>query len=174
MASYVFLFVHGRRVTKSLKDTSSIASQISSKAGSKASSNANKYWFGIEPQIQYVYYAMMALAAIGFCAVTAWYLLLPSLPARGILQHAWVMPLLFVVILLASAGWSFAVALVPQHKWVVAVLLILVAVCSILLLAGVMESEQRQWWSVLGAVAFAATTVLNDGVGWLANYLVKP
>ena len=140
---------------------------------SLGTNNASKYWFGIEPSIQVVYYVMMALAAVGFCAVTHWYCTLRSLPKRGLFKHEWVMPVVFGVILAASAGWSFAVTLAPNQKWLVAMFLILVALCSILLVAGVMESEQRRWWAVLGAVAFAATTVLNDGVGWLANYLVK-
>ena len=139
----------------------------------KITYDANKFWFGIEPSIQIVYYVMMVCAAAGFCAVTAWYCALPSLPQRGLFKHAAVMPVLFGIILAASAGWSFALALVPNMKWLVGTLLIVVAIGSILLVAGVMESEQRQWWSVLGAVAFAATTVLNDGVGWLSNYLVK-
>ena len=140
---------------------------------SRKKSGANQYWFGIEPAIQRVYYVMMALAAAGFCAVTAWYCTLASLPQKGLLKHEWVMPVLFSVILLASAGWSFAVALAPTSRWLVALLLVLVAASSILLLAGVMEADVRKWWAVLGAVAFAATTVLNDGVGWLSNYLVR-
>ena len=151
LASYAFLILYSR----------------SSKSG------AQQYWFGIEPAIQRVYYAMMALAAAGFCAVTAWYCSLASLPQQGLLKREWVMPVLFGVILLASAGWSFAVALAPKSRWLVALLLVLVAASSILLLAGVMEADQRKWWAVLGAVAFAATTVLNDGVGWLSNYLVQ-
>jgi len=151
LASYVFLIQHSRA----------------------NASSAQQYWFGIEPEIQRVYYVMMALAAAGFCAVTAWYCGLKSLPERGLLKHAWVIPLLFGVILTASAGWSFAVALAPGAQWLVALLLVVVAAASILLLAGVVEAEKRKWWAVLGAVAFAATTVLNDGVGWLANYLVK-
>ena len=134
---------------------------------------SQKYWFGIEKPIQRVYMGLMLCAAVGLITVTGWYCSLPELPSRGLLQHAWVMPALYATIMLCSAGWSFAVTQPVPSRLLVAATLVGTAVSSILLLAGVMESNVRTWYAVLGALAFGTVTVLSDSVGWLANFLVE-
>ena len=129
------------------------------------------FWFGMPRHVQYVYYVFMALAAVGLCAFTAAYCARPR-PSTGIFRFGAVVPVLFATLLLASAGWSVAVALTSQ-RWLVASLLVVVALCSILLVAGAVEADNATWYTVLGAVLFATCTVLNDGVGWNANYLLK-
>jgi hypothetical protein len=113
----------------------------------------------------------MLLAAAGLCTFPGAYCARPR-PTTGLFRFAWVVPVLFAVLLLSSAGWSVAVALTNQ-RWLVAALLVLVGICSILLLAGTTEADNATWYTVLGAALFATCTVLNDAVGWNANYLLK-
>ena len=129
------------------------------------------FWFGMSRQVQYVYYAFMLLAAVGLCTFTGAYCARPR-PSKGLFRFGWVVPALFATLLLASAGWSVAVALTNQ-RWLVSGLLVVVALCSILLVAGAAEADNATWYLVLGAVLFATCTVLNDGVGWNANFLLK-
>ena len=129
------------------------------------------FWFGMPKSVQYVYYVFMALAAVGICTFTVAYCVRPR-PKTGLFRLSWVVPVLFTVLLLSSAAWSVAVALTSQ-RWLVSALLVLVAICGILLLAGAVEADNATWYTVLGAVLFATCTVLNDAVGWNANFLLK-
>jgi hypothetical protein len=129
------------------------------------------FWFGMSKPVQYVYYVFMALAAVGFCTFVTAYCARPR-PTTGLFRWAWVAPVLLGVLLLASAGWSVAVALTDQ-RWLVSALLVVVAVCSLLLVAGTAEADNVAWYALLGVVLFATCTVLNDAVGWNANYLLR-
>ncbi len=129
-------------------------------------------WYGIPPSVQYVYYGFMGAAAVGLCTLVGWYCFTPTLPTRGVFSKPWAMPIVLAVALLASAAWSAAVASPHQQPWLVSASLIAVAIAAILLLAGAVEADTRTWFSVLGALAFAACTVLSDGVAWNANYLL--
>jgi hypothetical protein len=137
----------------------------------KGAAAGRDFWFGMPRQVQYVYYVFMLLAAVGLCTFTGAYCARPR-PTTGLFRFGWVVPVLFATLLLASTGWSVAVALTTQ-RWLVSLLLVVVAVCSILLVAGTAEADNSTWYMVLGAVLFAVCTVLNDGVGWNANYLLK-
>ena len=129
-------------------------------------------WYGLSKPVQYVFYGFMAAAAIGLCALVAWYCLGSKLPSRGLFSKAWVFPVLIAVALAASGLWSAAIAAKSPKPWLVSTLLVVVAAASILLFAGAVEADTRTWWSVLGALAFATCTALNDAVGWNANYLL--
>ena len=133
-------------------------------------------WFGISKPVQYVYYAVMVCAAIGFCAFTSWYCFSDSTPTRGLLSNSWVAPILYAVILGGSALWSFAVSqpspTSTSQTVVVSSSLVAVAISTILLFAGAIEAETKTWYAALGLLLFATCTVLGDGIGWNANYLL--
>ena len=137
----------------------------------KGAAAGKDFWFGMPKHVQYMYYAFMVLAAAGLCTFTAAYCARPR-PSTGLFRFGAVVPVLFATLLLASAGWCVAVALTSQ-RWLVSLLLVAVALCSILLVAGAAEADNSTWYTVLGAILFATCTVLNDGVGWNANYLLK-
>jgi hypothetical protein len=137
-------------------------------------------WFGMPKTVQYVYYAFMIAAALGMCAFTGWYCFSEKLPTRGLLSNAVVPCVLYAIVLGGSAAWALIVAQFASTSSTssipvavaVSSSLVAVAVSTVLLLAGAVEADNKTWYSVLALLMFATCTVLGDGVGWNANYLL--
>lgn len=137
------------------------------------------YWLGVPLYTRYIFYGMWVFAALGFLWYVGSTVLGPQVPdTMGLFSHGvWVRPLILGILLLSSAAWSGFV-----YKWIrtpstpfkvgTSASLIVTALCTILLLAGEVETN-APWHKILGLVFFAATTVLVDGVVWNAKFLVK-
>ena len=131
-------------------------------------------WQGMSSSNQYVYYAFMVLAALGFCGFVVWYLTNTS-EMSGIFKHEWLAPTVMAVLLCASALWSVFVSLGKTNKaWpvLVSVMLVVTALSTIVLVAGTVESEVAPWYALAGILLFGLTTVLGDAVGWNAKFIL--
>ena len=78
----------------------------------------------------------------------------------------------------SAIGWSVRTTLHARKSTVGTTALtsgslIVTALCSILLLAGQLESQEPSWYATLGLLLFCLVTVLGDGVGWNARFLVR-
>jgi len=133
------------------------------------------YWVGFSKDTVRVYYALQVLAAAGFLTFLFSYCLGES-AQEGLLKHPAVAPTLTAVLLLAAIGWGLAIYAYFQRpsaalKAVVSLCLVVTAVCSILLLAGYVESDSSNWYATLGLLLFCVVTVLADGVAWNARFI---
>jgi hypothetical protein len=131
-------------------------------------------WQGMSSSNQYVYYAFMILAALGFCAFVVWYLT-NTTEMSGIFKHEWVAPTAMAVLLCASALWSVFVSLGKASRaWpvLVSVMLVITALSTIVLVAGTVESNVAPWYALTGILLFGLTTVLGDAVGWNARFIL--
>lgn len=137
------------------------------------------HWLGIPNGTRYMFYALQLLAAVGFVTFILHYCTNTTEYQQGLFSYGKaVVPSLVGVLLLSSIGWSIGTV---QHmrnpsKATAALVsgsLIVTALCSLLLLAGQLETQDPAWYASLGLLLFCLVTVLGDGVGWNARFLLQ-
>jgi hypothetical protein len=136
----------------------------------------SRMWLGYPRPVIYMLMVLQLLAVVGFVAMMLSWIITP--PSGGLLgKHRAVLPAVVAVTLLASTVWAPATqrALTSDttaSKVAVVASLVVAAVGSILLVAGAAEEHVPRVETVLGSVAFAATTVLADAVAWNARFIL--
>jgi len=136
------------------------------------------HWLQIPNDTRYMFYALQLLAAIGFITWTIHYCTRPEPYKSGLFSYSRAfVPILITVLLLSAIGWSIGTVLHARrpNKGTAALTsgsLIVTALCSLLLLAGQLESETPVWYAILGLLLFCLVTVLGDGVGWNSRFLL--
>ena len=150
------------------------------------------FWLGLPSNTRQWLYALMFLAAAGFCMVIYDYLN-RDLPIDGLFARldGYAFPIIIGIILLFSFLWSVFVILLSQQSnstnltsvestlaskgigIATSVSLIIVAVATILLIAGQSERSDSTPQALLGAVLLGVVTVLVDGVAWDSKLLYK-
>ena len=130
---------------------------------------SHPFWFGLEKNktLLYIFIFFLLLAVLGFLtALFNWNL---KKPTSGILSK-YLTPIL-ILFFISATIWPFA-TFYKSHIFVV-LSLIFTAISSTLLLVGSIEDDNPKWWIVLGLIFLNITTILNDGILWNANYIMK-
>jgi hypothetical protein len=133
------------------------------------------YWLGAPKSTQIMFYIFWVIAAIGFM----WYIIslfvFPITSNHGLFNYGvWIRPTLIGLLLLTSLGWSAFTWLHFHHNYSkvwTSICLILTAICTILILAGEVESK-APWHRILGLMGLATTVVLIDSVMWNALWMM--
>ena len=144
--------------------------------------SAEALWGGVTGRLRQFNYVTMLLAALGFFAFSFW-LFFRADPATAMVfggARYWLFPVIFVVILAASALWMpllFGYLAQPgSGQWVaVRLVLALVGIGSLALLAAILTVSPREtgtayWLAVAGAAAFCVQTVVLDMLVWPALF----
>ncbi len=141
----------------------------------------NPYWLGYSSPLIQALVILQLLAVLGFFGfVVPWVFI--EAPKGGLLSHAAALPVVLGAFLAAATLWGPAMRMAVRTdsasqsrtwKWVGAGALWVCAIASILFVAGAVEEDNPRWYLVLGAMCFALTTVLGDGVAYPARMLTR-
>lgn len=137
------------------------------------------HWLGLPNDTRYMFYALQLLAAVGFVTFILYYCMKKDEPVHGLFSYnKAIVPSLVGILLLAAVGWSVGSVLHSNRPSVgstalVSGSLVVTALCSLLLLAGQFEDQDPVWYVSLGLLLFCLVTVLGDGVGWNARFLMQ-
>ena len=146
----------------------------------KYKNNFDLLWMDIPKQNRQLYVFFQLLALIGGTILIIFWLMSP--PNKGLMSSSYIRNMTFVILLISAITWSIGMLYYPSKLSHILVILglILTALSSIALLAGALEDRPNKssrdswlWLQTLAAILLSIVTVLLDGVGWLANYILK-
>ena len=137
---------------------------------------SSKYWLGLPRGLVTATVVAQCAAAVGFIAFLVTMTRRP--PGRGVLRR-WGLPVTVTVFLFASLLWATCVSQALKHRSRVlgvatSVCLVVAAVATIVMLAGVFESDMTGADAVValvGITLLCTVVVLLDGVGWNARWI---
>lgn len=148
------------------------------------------FWLGFASSTRQWLYALMLVAATGFCLVIYDYMA-RDLPMDGLFAklNGYLFPIIIGTILFFSFLWSVFVLLLSNQASnnltstestaskglgiATSVSLIVVAVATIFLIAGQAERSDSSPQGLIGGVLLGIVTVLVDGVAWNSKLLYK-
>ena len=135
------------------------------------------HWLQIPDDTRYMFYALQLLAAVGFIVWIIHYCSKESEYKTGLFSYSKsVVPVLVTLLLVASiAGPSVQYcARVPSAGTTVLTSgSLIVTACAPSCFLLVSWIDNPAWYATLGLLLFCLVTVLGDGVGWNARFLLR-
>lgn len=139
-------------------------------------SPAHPFWLGYSKPVIQTLVSLQAAAVVGFFLFAIPWLFIRQ-PQGGVLSRPAALAVTLAVFMAASAAWAPCMEQALQKRtllWKLAATISLwvAAACSIMFVAGAAEETEPRWYVMLGALLFAATTTLADGIAYSARTIV--